>query len=331
MTEPTQRPRLIPESRRVARALRLSPKTEKAYIAWIRRLVKWAGTRHPSEITAAELITFLEDLAVTHRLAPSTQSQARGALLFLYRRVLGQELELPYHLAHIKGPPRLPVVLSRDEVRALLAQLRGVPWLMAVLLYGAGIRLIECLRLRVQDVDLDRREILVRAGKGGKDRRTTLPEVAIPVLRRHLQKVDRLLQRDKAQGIGGVELPDAIARKYPNAPTDLRWQWVFPSSSTYIEPTTGSRRRPHVHESALQREVKAAVLRAGLHKRASCHTLRHSFATHLLESGADIRTVQELLGHSDVRTTMIYTHVLNRGASGVLSPADALLRAATTA
>jgi integron integrase len=314
----------------VARAIRLSPKTEKAYIAWIKRLVRWSGIRHPSDITEPELVTFLEDLAVTHRLSPSSQSQARGAVLFLYRRVLGGELQLPYHLAHIKDPPRLPVVLSRDEVRALLAELQGVPWLMAVLLYGAGLRLSECLGLRVQDIDLDRREILVRAGKGGKDRPTTLPEVTVDVLRRHIEKVKRLLQKDRIAGIGGVELPHAVGRKYPGASTDFRWQWVFPASVTYREPTTGVRRRPHVHQSVLQREIKAAVQRAGLHKRASCHTLRHSFATHLLESGADIRTVQELLGHKDVRTTMIYTHVLNRGAAGVLSPADVLLKPPAT-
>ena len=280
--------------------------------------------RHPRDISNSEPTAFLDELTVKHRLAPGTQTQARGALLFLYQRVLGIDPALPHHLEHIKEPRRLPVVLSRNEVKQLLDELEGVPWLIAVLLYGSGLRLNECLQLRVQDLDLDRLEVTVRDGKGGKDRRTTLPALARPSLASHLQRVEKLHKRDRNEGIGGVDLPHALGRKYPGASKDLRWQWVFPARSPFTDSATGERRRPHVHESLVQREIKAAVLRAGLHKRASCHTLRHSFATHLLEGGSDIRTVQELLGHKDVRTTMIYTHVLNRGGAGVRSPADTL-------
>ena len=321
-------PRLLPEVRRVARVLRMSPRTEQAYIGWTKRLVKWAGTRHPKEITDAELIAFLEDLAVSHGVAAATQAQARGAILFLYQRVLGRNLQLPYQVSHTAKPKRLPVVLSRDEVRRLLDKLKGVPWLIALLLYGSGLRLMECLQLRVQDIDLDRFELLVRSGKGGNDRRTTLPKVARAPLAQHLRRVAKLHQSDLKAGFGPVDLPSALRSKYPNAGRELAWQWVFPARSPIRDGTNGPPRRFHVHESFVQREVKAAVFRAGLRKRATCHTLRHSFATHLLESGADIRTVQELLGHKDVRTTMIYTHVLNRGGAGVLSPADTLLGAA---
>jgi integron integrase len=327
MTEDIPPPRLIPEARRVARALRLSPRTEAAYLAWIRRLASWAGMRHPMELRDDELVTFLEDLSIRHRLAPATQAQARGALLFLYQRVLGRDLTLPYHLAHIKEPRRLPVVLSREEVRSLLENLEGVPWLIAVLLYGGGLRLMECLQLRVQDVDLDRLELTVRSGKGGQDRRTTLPEVARSPLVQHLRRVENLHAKDRAAGFGGVDLPFAVDRKYATASKDLRWQWVFPARAPFADPATGEFRRPHVHPSVVQREIKSAVLRSSLRKRATAHTLRHSFATHLLESGSDIRTIQELLGHRDVRTTMIYTHVLNRGGAGVVSPADVLLLA----
>jgi len=245
--------------------------------------------------------------------------------MFLYQRVLGIDPALPQHIAHVKEPRHLPIVLSRDEVKRLLAGLQGVPWLIAVLLYGSGLRLNECLQLRVQDVDLDRLEVTVRSGKGDKDRRTTLPAVARAPLTDHLRKVASLHKRDRAEGFGGVDLPHAIARKYPSASTALSWQWVFPARAPFTDSKSGQPRRPHVHESLVQRELKAAVLRAGLPKRASCHTLRHSFATHLLEAGSDIRTVQELLGHRDVRTTMIYTHVLNRGGANVRSPADTLL------
>lgn len=325
MTTPSNPPRLLHEIHGVARALRLSPRTEEAYVGWTKRLVKWADMRHPKDISNAKVVEFLEELVTKHQVAPSTQVQARGALMFLYQRVLGIDPALPRHIAHVKEPRRLPVVLSRDEVKRLLAQLDGVPWLIAVLLYGSGLRLNECLQLRVQDIDLDRLEITIRSGKGDKDRRTTLPEVARRPLADHLRKVANLHKRDRKDGLGGVDLPHAVARKYSSASKNLVWQWVFPARSPFTDSKTGERRRPHVHESLVQRELKSAVLRAGLHKRASSHTLRHSFATHLLEAGSDIRTVQELLGHRDVRTTMIYTHVLNRGGANVRSPADTLL------
>jgi len=321
-------PRLLPDVRRAARVLRMSPRTERAYIGWTKRLVKWAGMRHPKDIPDAELIAFLEDLAVSKRVAAATQAQARGAILFLYQRVLGRDLKLPYQVAHIAKPKRLPIVLSRDEVKRLLGELQGVPWLIALLLYGSGLRLMECLQLRVQDVDLDRFELMVRSGKGGTDRRTTLPKIARAPLAQHLRRVANLHQRDLAAGFAPVDLPSALQRKYPRAGLELSWQWVFPARTPIRETRRHPPRRFHLHESLVQREVKAEVLRAGLRKRATSHTLRHSFATHLLESGADIRTVQELLGHRDVRTTMIYTHVLNRGGAGVLSPADTLLGAA---
>ena len=306
----------------------MSPRTERAYVGWTKQLVKWAGMRHPNDITDAELTAFLEDLVVSKRVAAATQGQARGAILFLYQRVLGRDLKLPYHVTHTAKPKRLPVVLSRDEVKRLLGELQGVPWLMALLLYGSGLRLMECLQLRVQDVDLDRFELTVRSGKGGSDRRTTLPKVAQAPLALHLRRVATLHQRDLAAGFGPVDLPSALRTKYPNAGRELAWQWLFPARTPIHDRKNGQPLRFHVHESVVQREIRAAVMRAGLRKRASCHTLRHSFATHLLESGADIRTVQELLGHKDVRTTMIYTHVLNRGGAGVLSPADTLLGAA---
>ena len=324
MPQSDHSPRLLAEVRRVALALRLSPRTQEAYIHWIKKLVTWSRKRHPTAITDAELVQFLDELATKHRLAPATQTQARGALLFLYQRVLGHDLALPHHLAHIARPKRLPVVLSQDEVRRLLDQLHGVPWLIAILLYGSGLRLFECLQLRLQDVDLDRRHIMVRSGKGGRDRLTTLPEVARPQLSEHIARVVNLHKRDSAAGLGGVHLPLAIERKYPSASKELAWQWLFPARHPFADTSTGEFRRPHVHESVVQRDIKAAGHRAGLNKRASPHTLRHSFATHLLSGGSDIRTVQELLGHKDVRTTMIYTHVLNRAGVAVRSPADTL-------
>jgi integron integrase len=308
----------------VARAIRLSPRTLQAYLGWIRRFVRWSGTRHPSEVDDREVVAFLDGLATRHRVSPTTQAQARAALLFLYGRVLGRDLTLPPHVAHIREPLRIPVVLTQQEVKDLLGQLRGVPWLIAVLLYGGGLRLMECLMLRVKDIDLRRNEIAVRSGKGDKDRWAPLPKVIRAPLTAHLIRVRNLHRRDLATGLGGVPLPHALDRKYPNAGRDLRWQWLFPARRPYTEPGTGERRRPHVHATLFQREIKAAVLRAGITKHATSHTLRHSFATHLLHGGTDIRTVQEVMGHSDVRTTMIYTHVLSRGG-GVPSPADVLL------
>jgi integron integrase len=304
------------------RARHYSRRTEKAYVAWIRRYIFFHGKRHPADMAAAEITRFLTSLAVDGKVAASTQNQALSALLFLYREVLQQEVQWLDDLVYAKRPYHLPVVLTRDEVRAVLAEIHGVPRLMTLLLYGAGLRLLECARLRVKDIDLASNEIVVRAGKGNKDRLTMLPAAIKADLTRHLESVRRQHQSDLQSGAGWVELPWALARKYPNAGREWPWQWVFPATRVYVDQSTGQRRRHHLHESVLQRSVKTASLRAGITKRVSCHTFRHSFATHLLEDGHDIRTVQELLGHHDVSTTMIYTHVLNRGPGAVRSPAD---------
>ena len=318
----SQPPRLLDQVRAAVRVRGYSRRTEKAYIAWVRRFVRFHGTRHPRELGEAEVTRFLTYLAVDRKVAASTQNQALSALLFLYRNVLGQELSWLDELVRARRPARLPVVLTRAEVAAVLGHLEGVPRLMASLLYGAGLRLLECARLRVKDVDLERREIIVRDGKRGKDRVTLLPEALQDPLRNHLERVQRQHQGDLGRGMGSVELPTAIERKYPRAPWEWGWQWVFPATRPYRDPVTRRRRRHHLHETVLQRAVKDAVRAAGVVKPASCHTLRHSFATHLLEDGYDIRTIQEILGHRDVTTTMIYTHVLNRGGRGVRSPLD---------
>jgi integron integrase len=280
--------------------------------------------RHPIELGEEAVARFLTHLAVVGRVAASTQNQALAALLFLYRHVLGRPLQALPIAARARRPKRLPVVLSRQEVRALLAQLEGDSRLIAWFLYGSGLRLLEALSLRIKDVDLDRREVTVRAGKGDKDRRTMLPAGALAPLRERLQALRTLHAQDRERGLPGVELPTALERKYPNASTDLAWQWVFPAPGLSRDPRTGIVRRHHLHESRVQRAIRRAVHLAGIQKPASCHTLRHSFATHLLEAGYDIRTVQELLGHKDVATTMVYTHVLNKGGRGVRSPADDL-------
>ena len=316
------RPRLLDEMRGRMRRLGLSLRTEEAYVGWVRRFILANGKRHPRDMGAPQVEAFLTGLATRGQVAASTQNQALAALLFLYREVL--EVELPWldNIRRAKKPERLPTVLTREEVAAMLGQMSGVTWLMAGLLYGAGLRLMECVRLRVQDVDFARREIVVRQGKGGKDRRTMLPAVVADALQGQLAEARRLHGRDLAAGFGAVWLPHALERKYPNAAREWAWQYVFPASMRSIDPRGGVERRHHLDETVLQRAVKAAVRRAGIAKPATCHTLRHSFATHLLESGSDIRTVQELLGHKDVSTTQIYTHVLNRGGHGVLSPLD---------
>jgi integron integrase len=321
------KPRLLDRVRATARLRHYSPRTEAAYVAWIRRYIFFHDKRHPAEMGAPEITSFLSSLAVDGRVAASTQNQALSALLFLYRDVL--ELDVPWldGVVRAKRPERLPVVLTREEVTAVLRRLEGVPRLMTSLLYGAGLRLLECCRLRVQDIDFARNQIVVRGGKGDKDRVTMLPEVIKADLARHLQAVRAQHQRDLRHGAGWVELPTALARKYPNAGREWVWHWVFPATRPYRDRVTGQWRRHHLHESVLQRVVKDAVRRAGIAKRATPHTLRHSFATHLLEEGRDIRTVQELLGHRDVVTTQIYTHVLNRGPSGVRSPIDTILGA----
>jgi integron integrase len=316
------RPRLLDRVRAAIRARHYSRRTEEAYVAWIRRYILFHGKRHPMEMGAPEITRYLTSLAVDGKVAASTQNQALSALLFLYRAVL--ELDVPWldGLVRARRPQRLPVVLTRDEVRAVLPRLDGTPRLMAYLLYGAGLRLLECCRLRVQDIDFDSRQIVVRGGKGDKDRVTMLPAAVKADLARHLESAREQHQRDLAGGAGWVELPTALARKYPNAGREWVWQWVFPATRMYLDRVTGQRRRHHLHESVLQRAMKDAVRRAGITKRAGPHTLRHSFATHLLEDGHDIRTVQALLGHRDVSTTMLYTHVLNRGPAAVRSPAD---------
>ena len=297
-------------------------RTEQAYLYWIRRYVDAFGRRNPREMGGAEVEAFLTGLATRDRVAASTQSQALAALLFLYREVLGVELPWMENVVRAKGQRRLPVVLSRMEVARLLERLAGREWLMASLLYGSGLRLMECLRLRVKDVDFDRRELVVRCGKGGKDRRSMLPARVLEPLRRQLIAAQLVHQDDLAAGHGRTALPFALARKYPQADREWGWQYVFPASRRGVDPLDGTIRRHHLDETVLQQAVRRAVKAAGIDKPASCHTLRHSFATHLLESGYDIRTVQELLGHKDLATTQIYTHVLNRGAGGVLSPLD---------
>jgi integron integrase len=317
-----RRPRLLDRVREALRARHYSRKTEKAYVAWIRRFILFHGKRHPRDMGAADVTRYLSSLATAGRVAASTQNQALSALLFLYREVLHVEMPWLDDIVRARRPVRLPEVLTRDEVRAIIRQLHGTPRLMAILLYGSGLRLLECARLRVKDLDLARHQITVRGGKGDKDRVTTLPLIVETELIRHLAAVKRQHDADLHRGAGWVELPWALARKYPNAGREWPWQWVFPASRFYVDRATGQRRRHHLHESVLQRVVKQAVRFAGISKRATCHTLRHSFATHLLEDDRDIRTVQELLGHRDVATTMVYTHVLSRGPAGVRSPAD---------
>ncbi len=319
-----QKPKLLDRVREAIRSRHYSRNTEDAYVAWIKRFILFHGKRHPAETGAEEVTRFLSSLALDGRVAASTQNQALSALLFLYREVLQQDLPWLEGVVRAKRPIRLPVVLAREEVQAVLAQLRGTPRLMSTLLYGAGLRLLECARLRVKDVDFGLNQILVRDGKGQKDRVTLLPATAKADLAGHLEAVRQQHQRDLSKGAGWVALPGGLERKYPNGGREWAWQWVFPATSCYVDRETGKRRRHHLHESVVQRAVKEAVRCAGIAKPATPHTLRHSFATHLLEDGYDIRTVQELLGHKDVTTTMIYTHVLNRGPAAVRSPADRL-------
>jgi integron integrase len=314
-------PRLLGRVRQALRSRHYSVRTEKAYVGWTKRYVIYHGRRHPAEMGSPEVAEFLGSLAVAGRVSASTQNQAFSALLFLYREVLGRGLELP-EIPRAKGPVRLPLVLSTAEVSAVLKHIHGTPWIMASLLYGSGLRLLECARLRVKDIDLQRREVTVRDGKGRKDRVTVLPARMVAPLEAHLARVRRQHEADLRQGAGSVALPHALARKYPSAQREWCWQWVFPATRLHIDRESGLRRRHHLHESVLQRTFRAAVRAAGLAKPASCHTLRHCFATHLLEDGYDIRTIQELMGHSDVATTMVYTHVLNRGGRGVRSPLD---------
>ena len=320
-TEPAA-PRLLEQVRELIRIRHYSIRTEQAYLQWIRRYILFNDKRHPRELGAAEVTAFLSHLAVQRNVAASTQNQALNAVFFLYRDVL--KIELPWldDLHRAKRSQRLPVVLAREEVKRLLAQMEGTSWLMTSLTYGSGLRLLECLRLRVKDLDFDRCEVIVRDGKGQKDRVTMLPRALVEPLRSHLTRVKVRHEQDVREGFGRVYLPFALERKYPSADREWGWQYVFPSAKRSLDPRSRVERRHHVSPESLQRAVKSAVRASQILKPASVHTLRHSFATHLLESGYDIRTVQELLGHSDVKTTMIYTHVLNRGGKGVVSPFD---------
>ena len=317
-------PRLVDRVRARLHLRHMSRRTEQAYLHWMRRFVAFHGQRHPRELGAAEVEDFLSSLATVRKVSASTQNQALAALLFLYREVL--ELELPKleGLVRAAKPRRLPVVLTRDEAALVLGTLTGTPRLMALLLYGSGLRLLECCRLRVKDLDLGSLVLTVRQGKGDRDRRTLLPQTLAQPLRTHLLVVHKQHDDDLAEGAGWVELPGSLGRKLPGAGRDWPWQWVFPAVRHYTCRETGQRRRHHLHETVLQKAVRRAARRAGLAKRVTTHAFRHSFATHLLEDGYDIRTVQELLGHRSVKTTMIYTHVLNRGYGGVRSPLDRL-------
>jgi integron integrase len=320
--EQSRPPRLLEQVRERCRVKHYSLRTERVYAHWVKRFILANGKRHPRGLGVVEVESFLTRLATEHDVAASTQNQALSALLFLYREVLKIDLPWMENVVRAKRPQRVPVVLSREEVKRLLALMDGQVALMASLLYGTGMRLLECARLRVKDVDFDRAEITVRNGKGGKDRRVPLPKRVRGRLQDQMARVRILHAQDLAAGWGEVYLPNALAQKYLNAGRQLAWQYVFPSARHSLDPRSGIKRRHHMDEGVLQRAVKTARDTAGIDKPATCHTLRHSFATHLLESGQDIRTVQELLGHKDVATTQIYTHVLGRGASGVLSPLD---------
>jgi len=325
VSPPAGGPRLLSLLLRAIRLRHYSRRTEDSYVSWVRRFVRFCGMKHPLELGEHDVERFLTSLAVDGKVSASTQNQALAALVFLYDRVLGRPLGLFANVVRAKASKRLPVVLTREEVQAVIGEMSGTPALVAALLYGSGLRLLEALQLRVKDLDFARREIVVRGGKGDRDRRTMLPEVLISPLLRHLAGVRDAHDRDVARGAGRVALPEGLDRKFPSASAEWVWQWVFPARRQHAAASGGEPRRHHLHETVVQRAFRAALGRAGISKRATCHSLRHSFATHLLEDGYDIRTVQELLGHRDVSTTMIYTHVLNRGGRGVRSPADRLM------
>ena len=323
MSADAKPPGLIQRYREELQARHYARRTVQTYEQWLRRFLRFHDRRHPRQMGSEEVNAFLTHLAVDRQVSPSTQNQALSALLFLYRELLDRDLALD-GVVRARARRRLPVVLTPEEVRAVLQRLEGAEALVAGLLYGSGLRLMEALRLRVQDLDFSRHELMVRDGKGGKDRRTMLPMRLADQLRSHLLRVQEIHHKDLADGWGRVVLPYALAQKYPSAPVEWGWQWVFPQVSRWRHPSRAEEGRHHLDPSLIQKAVRRAVLAAGISKPASCHSLRHSFATHLLERGQDIRTIQELLGHSDLKTTMIYTHVLNRGTLGVSSPADLL-------
>jgi integron integrase len=318
----SQEPKLLDRLRNAIRARHYSPRTEEAYLMWSKRFILFHNKRHPSSMGADEVNAFLSSLALDDHVSASTQNQALNALLFLYRHVLQDPLPWLQDVVRAKRPIHLPVVLTPEEVRVIIDRMHGPARLVAQLLYGSGLRLMEALTLRVKDLDFPRKQLMVRDTKGKRDRATMLPESTITVLRRHLEDVRELHNDDLQKGFGAVALPDALARKIPGAPKEWTWQWVFPATSRYKERGTDIERRHHLHETVVQRAVRIATIQSAIPKRVTCHTFRHSFATHLLERGHDIRTIQELLGHRDVATTMIYTHVLRLGARGVRSPLD---------
>lgn len=319
-----ERGSLLGNYRRTMRLKRMSRRTEEAYVGWVRRFVRFHGMRHPLDLGPRDISAFLSSLAERQHVSASTQNQALAALLFLYQNVLGQPVGHLASIVRAKKPPRLPSVCTREEVRAVIGEMSGTTRLVALLLYGGGLRLMEALRVRVHDLDFTREVLTIRGGKGDRDRVTVLPRRVVPELKAHLLDVQAQHQRDIADGHGCVELPGALDRKIPSAPRAWGWQWAFPATRLYVDEATGEMRRHHLHETVVQRAVTEAARRARITRRVTCHTFRHSFATHLLEAGYDIRTIQELLGHRDVRTTMVYTHVLNRGGRTVNSPADAL-------
>jgi integron integrase len=321
--DPTRRFRFIDVVRRTLRERRFSQRTEEVYVQWIRRFIVFHGRRHPRELGADDVAAFLSNLAVEGGMSASTQNQARAALIFLYDHVLARPLATLDGVVPARTSRHVPVVLSERELRVILRGLREPYHLCAMLMYGSGLRLLECMTLRVKDLDIDRRELVVRLGKGGKDRRVPLAEACVPLLERLLKTSRTEFERDQRRGIRSTGISDALLRKYPNADREWRWRYVFAARRTHLDEAH-VRRRHHLHESMVQRTFRKAVDAANITKRVTCHSLRHSFATHLLEQGADIRTVQELLGHSDLKTTMIYTHVLNRGGLGVRSPVDRL-------
>jgi integron integrase len=316
-------PRLLDQVRHAIRVRHYSRRTEQAYVGWARRFMLFHGTRHPRELGARDVTTFLSHLA-EKGVSASTQNQALSGILFLYDVVLGERLPWMNDIVRAQPPARLPVVLSREEVAALLSQLHGPVWLMASLMYGAGLRLLECAELRVKDLNFDRAELTIRDGTGGKNRVTMLPVALNVPLRNHLSRVKQLHAADLTAGRGSVALPGALRAKYPDAPREWAWQWVFPATRCYVDQDTREYRRHHLHESILQQAVKDAARAAGIARPATCYSLRHSFATHLLASGYDIRTIQELLGHRDVSKMMVYIHVLHQGGRAVRSPLDFL-------